>query len=185
MSTTRFSAVVCALAIAAASVPAAQAQIVTTQQIQIGPGGDGGPLQMLPPGRQAKTGTGSQRGRVLAIDTGNAVRRAQVRISGPDIGTKTALTDAQGRFEFRTIRPGSYPEGGVPAHIHLIFTTTCCGRQASEMVFEDDPLITKAFRDGHGPSSVFVFARPAAKPDGSQEVTYTITLKPAANFPAP
>jgi len=96
-----------------------------------------------------------------------------------------AVTDAQGRFEFRTIRPGSYPEGGVPAHIHLIFTTTCCGRQASEMVFEDDPLITKAFRDGHGPSSVFVFARPAAKPDGSQEVTYTITLKPAANFPAP
>ena len=109
MSTTRFSAVVCALAIAAAAVPAAQAQIVTTtQQIQIGPGGDGGPLQMLPPGRQAKTGTSSLRGRVIAIDTGNAVRRAQVRISGPDIGTKTALTDAQGRFEFRELPAGRF-----------------------------------------------------------------------------
>ena len=53
------------------------------------------------------------------------------------------MTDAQGRFEFRTIRPGTYPDGGAPAHIHLIFTTSCCGRQASEMVFDDDPLITK------------------------------------------
>ena len=93
-----------------------------------------------------------------------------------------AVTDAQGRFEFRTIRPGSYPEGGNPAHIHLIFTTTCCGRQASEMVFDDDPLITKDFRDRHGPSSIFVFARPSAKPDGSQEVAYTIKLKAAGNF---
>jgi len=93
-----------------------------------------------------------------------------------------AVTDAQGRFEFRTIRPGSYPEGGNPAHIHLIFTTTCCGRQASEMVFEDDPLITKDFKDRHGPSSIFVYARPSAKPDGSQEAAYTIKLKPAGNF---
>jgi hypothetical protein len=107
MSISRFSAVVCALALAA--VPAAQAQVVTTtQQIQIGPGGEGGPLQMLPPGRQAKTGTSSLRGRVIAIDTGNGVRRAQVRISGPDIGTKSALTDAQGRFEFRDLPAGRF-----------------------------------------------------------------------------
>ena len=93
-----------------------------------------------------------------------------------------AVTDAQGRFEFKTIRPGSYPGGGAPAHIHLIFTTSCCGRQVSEMVFDDDPLITKEFRDRQGPSSIFVFARPAAKPDGSQEVAYTIRLKARGNF---
>lgn len=93
-----------------------------------------------------------------------------------------AVTDAQGRFEFKTIRPGSYPGGGAPAHIHLIFTTGCCGRQVSEMVFDDDPLITKEFRDRQGPSSIFVFARPVAKPDGSQEVAYTIRLKPTGNF---
>jgi protocatechuate 3,4-dioxygenase beta subunit len=84
------------------------AQVVTTQQIQIGPGGDGGPMQMLAPGRQAKTGTSSLRGRVVAVDTGTAVRRAQVRISGPDIGTKTALTDAQGRYEFRDLPAGRF-----------------------------------------------------------------------------
>ena len=62
----------------------------------------------MPPGRQAKTGTGRMRGRVVAGDTGAAVRRAQVRISGPDIGTKTALTDAQGRYEFRDLPAGRF-----------------------------------------------------------------------------
>ena len=88
--------VVCALLLVPAAALPAAAQVEVRQQIQIGgPGGDGAPLQILPPGRQAKTGTGRLRGRVVAADTGTALRRAQVRISGPDIGTKTALTDAQ------------------------------------------------------------------------------------------
>src|SRR6266545_1920034 len=84
-------------------------QEVVRQTMQVGgPGGDGMPLQMLPPGRQAKTGTSRLRGRIVATDTGSAVRRAQVRISGPDIGTKTALTDAQGRYEFRDLPAGRF-----------------------------------------------------------------------------
>ena len=31
-----------------------------------------------------------------------------------------ARTDAQGRFEFDTIKTGSYPGGGNPAHIHVV-----------------------------------------------------------------
>ena len=93
------------------------------------------------------------------------------------INVTATVTDAQGHFEFRTIRPGSYPEGGVPAHIHLIFTTHCCGRQASEMVFDDDPFVTKDFRERQRDPDIFVFARPSAKPDGSQEVSYTIRLR--------
>ena len=93
-----------------------------------------------------------------------------------------AVTDDQGKFAFRTIRPGSYPGGGAAAHIHLIFTTSCCGRQASEMVFDDDPLVTKEFRERNGPDSIFVYARPTARSDGSQEVSYTIRLKPRGNF---
>ena len=76
------------------------------QQIQMTPGDM--PFQMLPPGRQAKTGTGRMRGRVVAADTGAALRRAQVRISSPDIGTKTALTDGQGRYEFKDLPAGRF-----------------------------------------------------------------------------
>ena len=101
-------AVVCALSLGSGFVRTAHAQVVN-QTIQVmRPGGDGAPIQMLPPGRQAKTGTGSLRGKVVASDTGGAVRRAQVRISGPDIGTKTALTDAQGRYEFRELPAGRF-----------------------------------------------------------------------------
>jgi protocatechuate 3,4-dioxygenase beta subunit len=63
---------------------------------------------MLPPGREAKTGTGKLRGRVVAADTGSIVRRAQVRISSPDIGSKTAFTDAQGRYEFQKLPAGRF-----------------------------------------------------------------------------
>jgi Carboxypeptidase regulatory-like domain len=99
-------AFVCALS--AASAPAARAQEVSQTIQVIRSGADGGPMQMLPPGRQAKTGTGGLKGRIVANDTGTAVRRAQVRISGPDIGTKTALTDSQGRYEFRDLPAGRF-----------------------------------------------------------------------------
>ena len=98
--------VLCGLLVGSA-LPA-HAQVVNQTIQVVGPGGDGGPMQMLGPNRQAKTGTGSLRGRVLANDTGGAVRRAQVRISGPDIGTKTALTDSQGRYEFRDLPAGRF-----------------------------------------------------------------------------
>lgn len=92
----------------AAAAPPSRAQEIRQQIQVVGPGGDGGPFQMLPPGRPAKTGTGRLRGRVVANDSGTPLRRAQVRISGPDIGSKTALTDAQGRYEFRDLPAGRF-----------------------------------------------------------------------------
>ena len=80
----------------------------SASNIQIAGGAEGLPMSMLPPGRQAKTGTSRVRGRVVANDTGNPLRRAQVRITGPDIGTKTALTDAQGRYEFKDLPAGRF-----------------------------------------------------------------------------
>jgi protocatechuate 3,4-dioxygenase beta subunit len=58
--------------------------------------------------RQVKTGTARLHGRVTAVETGGPVRRAQVRISGPDIGSKTAVTDADGRYEFRDLPGGRF-----------------------------------------------------------------------------
>ena len=101
------------LTIAAATmlVPAvATAQTTVEQTIQIMPGG-GGPIQlpnMMGGARQFKTGTGRIRGRVLATDGGGPIRRAQVRISGADVAPKAALTDAEGRFEFRDLPAGRF-----------------------------------------------------------------------------
>ncbi len=58
--------------------------------------------------RQPKTGTGRFRGRVVSAETGGPVRRAQIRIIGPDIGSKTAMTDGEGRYEFRDLPAGRF-----------------------------------------------------------------------------
>ena len=52
-----------------------------------------------------RAGSGRIRGRVLS-ETGAPVRRAQVRLSGTDVGARTATTDGDGRFEF-----GDLPDG--------------------------------------------------------------------------
>lgn len=54
-----------------------------------------------------------------------------------------ALTDAEGRFRFRTIRPGPYPSGSEPEHIHFTLEDGTYGRQlAPTLHFADDPLVT-------------------------------------------
>ena len=45
---------------------------------------------------------------MLASDGAGPIRRAQVRISGPDVAPKAALTDAEGRFEFRDLPAGRF-----------------------------------------------------------------------------
>src|SRR5262249_10150596 len=95
-------------AICLVSLAPVSAQDVQQQTIRINSSTDTGPVSVLPPGRQPKVGTGRLRGRAIAGDTGTPLRRAQVRISSPDIGTKTALTDAQGRYEFRDLPDGRF-----------------------------------------------------------------------------
>ena len=104
----RFYCVACVVAIVSASPRAAAGQVQIQQQIQVGPPPPPGEMPMMGPGRPAKTGTGRIRGRVLASETGAPVRRAQVHISGPDIGAKTAMTDAEGRYEFRDLPAGRF-----------------------------------------------------------------------------
>jgi len=55
-------------------------------------------------------------------------------------------SDAAGRWAFDTIKPGSYPNSRVPAHIH--FQVAAAGRSPKifEIVFEDDPLVTSEMR---------------------------------------
>jgi protocatechuate 3,4-dioxygenase beta subunit len=88
------------LVVLALGVPDAGAQVVT-EDIR-GPQG----IQMAP--REVKTGTGRIRGRIVTTDTGGPVRRAQVRLSGPEVGVRTATTDVDGRYEFRDLPAGRF-----------------------------------------------------------------------------
>ena len=47
-------------------------------------------------------------------------------------------TDAEGRYSLDTIRPGAYPTGGVPAHIHFELWGDGVGRQRRDLQFADD-----------------------------------------------
>ena len=55
-------------------------------------------------------------------------------------------TDAQGRYEFSTIKPGSYPNNSVPAHIHYIVTAAGYNERVFEIVFEGDPFLNDRVR---------------------------------------
>lgn len=51
-------------------------------------------------------------------------------------------TDADGRYEFRTIKPASYPNSRIPAHIHAKAKATGYAEQwVAEFWFEGDPFI--------------------------------------------
>jgi Carboxypeptidase regulatory-like domain len=99
--------VVAAMVVCAAD---ARAQATVEQSIQVAPSAGAGPIQI--PGfagpRQFKSGSGRIRGRVVSAENGGPIRRAQVRLTGPDIAPKTALTDAEGRFEFRELPAGRF-----------------------------------------------------------------------------
>ncbi|HZP49494.1 MAG TPA: carboxypeptidase-like regulatory domain-containing protein [Vicinamibacterales bacterium] len=72
-----------------------------------------GPQQIRPPQQQQQTappeGTATIRGHVFAGDTGQPLRKAQVRIFAGEIReNRLATTDANGAYEFTGVRPGRY-----------------------------------------------------------------------------
>ncbi|RYE84148.1 MAG: protocatechuate 3,4-dioxygenase subunit beta, partial [Hyphomicrobiales bacterium] len=64
-------------------------------------------------------------------------------------GCGRTLTDENGYYFFRTIKPGAYPwrnwvNNWRPAHIHVsVFGTAFSQRLITQMYFEGDPLIAK------------------------------------------
>lgn len=62
-------------------------------------------------------------------------------------------TDAAGRFELRTIRPGGYAkpvrlegrERHIPAHIHLDVKASSYRERQAQAVFSDDPLLSDPY----------------------------------------
>ncbi len=48
-------------------------------------------------------------------------------------------TDSDGRDQFRTIKPGSYPSGRTPAHIDYVLSGSSYPEQYDELMFGGGP----------------------------------------------
>jgi protocatechuate 3,4-dioxygenase, beta subunit len=55
-------------------------------------------------------------------------------------------SDADGRYEYSTIKPGSYPDTRNPAHIHYEVKAAGFRDRIFEIVFENDPLVSERIR---------------------------------------
>src|SRR4030095_11276844 len=55
-------------------------------------------------------------------------------------------SDARGAWSFDTIKPGSYPNGRAPAHIHFEVSAPGHTPNIFEIVFEGDPFVTAEMR---------------------------------------
>lgn len=89
-----------------------------------------------------------------------------------------AKTDEGGRFRFKTIRPAAYPGGREPAHVHFTVQRSDGRRYfASDLMFDDDPLITSSIRQRRGEGIAKVES--AA---GAQSVTIRLELEEANRF---
>ena len=82
-----------------------------------------------------------------------------------------AKTDNDGRFEFRTIRPGQYPGRSMPAHVHFTVDGPDLPRRwTSELQFADDPLVSDREKRESEAAGRFGSVRPVRTGPGEVEV---------------
>ena len=92
--------------------------------------------------------------------------RSDARLSG------WLVTDADGKYEVRTIRPGGYPQANIPEHIHFIVA----GR-GLELRFADDPRLPAEERARAQASETFAEVRPVTRDrDGVEHVVRDFRL---------
>jgi protocatechuate 3,4-dioxygenase beta subunit len=93
-------------------------------------------------------------------------------------------TDADGRFELRTILPGPYPGMHVPAHIHFSLWGAGYPLQwVDELRFEGDRYITPAMlREAADQGEFRTIQRLARGEDGALRCGIKIRLQPHSNF---
>lgn len=86
-------------------------------------------------------------------------------------------TDAEGRYEFRTVRPGSYPGTRNPGHIHYHVSAPGYPERVFEIVFEGDTLIPEQWRrDAANAESAVAIVRLEAAGNGWRGVQ-NVTLR--------
>jgi len=87
-------------------------------------------------------------------------------------------SDGEGRYSFSTIRPGSYPNSRIPGHIHFEVVASGHDTRVYEIVFENDPFISAAFRaQAQEPFGGVVIVTPRAGAGGALEVAHDVRLR--------
>lgn len=84
------------------------------------------------------------------------------------------LTDAEGRYSFRTIVPGSY--GRRPAHIHFRITHPGYETLASEMQFRGDPHAAEDFVTGETERERLAVRLESSESHGAARASFDIVL---------
>jgi protocatechuate 3,4-dioxygenase beta subunit len=73
------------------------------------------------------------------------------------------VSDSLGRYEYETIRPGPYPGGGIPAHVHYVVTLRDGVEKRFELLFEGDPNISDTMRHRGTVEGGYLSVRPLEK----------------------
>jgi uncharacterized protein (TIGR03067 family) len=86
-------------------------------------------------------------------------------------------TGSDGSYEVRTIRPGPYPGGTTPAHVHLIVSAPGYQEQDAMFFFAGDPILTSADHEKYGGNGRFSSIRTVEPgPDGTRRCRRDIQL---------
>jgi len=87
-----------------------------------------------------------------------------------------AITGADGRFQFDTVRPAPYPGRNVAAHVHVSLEGPHLRRRSVGLQFDDDPLVTRADRDTSNKAGQFGDVLRVVKEGNAQRVDYRIRI---------
>jgi protocatechuate 3,4-dioxygenase beta subunit len=87
-------------------------------------------------------------------------------------------TNADGRFQLHSIRPGAYPEGNVAAHVHFFVTPPGAKEQLFELRFENDPLLPDDMDKRANRGGYYLLQRIARDEEGVWRCSADIVLRP-------
>lgn len=114
---------------------------------------------------------------VYHTDAEGYYRKGNNSSSNPRLhGTMT--TNAEGKYEYRTIKPAAYPGGGNPAHVHYVISGKGYTKQYDELQFEGDRWLRNPQLSASQRGDNFLSVRPLIKDkDGVWRVVKDIRLK--------
>ncbi len=87
-------------------------------------------------------------------------------------------TDAEGRYQYSTIKPGHYPNERIPAHIHYVVNAPGHKEKVFEILFEGDEFIDARTRERAAQDESIFSIRPLTKDQqGVWQCTQDIKLR--------